>query len=312
MKIFVTGAAGFVGRRLCSRLADDGHEVVAATRRVTRFDFAVENVAVGDLRASDFRPGLEGCDAVVHLAAHVHRMSDTREDRRAFNEVNVSATANLVRSCESAGVGRIVFLSTVKVHGETSGEQPFTESSPIVPSDSYSRSKAEAEELVRQSRVRSVILRPPLVYGPGVGANLLRLIRAVADRRLLPLGSIENRRSLVYVDNLVDAITRCVTADLDGDATFLVSDGEDVSSPELVRRIAAALGVRARLLSVPASLLLLGGAIFGRRQAVRRLVDSLCVDGSAIRRTLSWMPPHTLDEGLARTAAWFRGERGGR
>lgn len=307
MKILVTGAAGFVGRRLCSRLADDGHEVVAATRRATTFDAGVQNLAVGDLRSAARWPELEGHDAVVHLAAHVHRMADTR-DRRAFNDVNVSATASLVRSCESAGVGRIVFLSTVKVHGETSGERPFTESSPIIPSDSYSRSKAEAEDIVRQSSVRSVILRPPLVYGPGVGANFLRLIRAVADRRLLPLGRIENRRSLVYVDNLVDAITRCVTTELDGDATFLVRDGEDVSTPELVRRLAAGLGVRARLMSVPASLLLIGGIIVGRSGAVRRLVDSLCVDDSAIRRALRWTPPFALDEGLARTAEWFREE----
>jgi len=308
MKILVTGASGFVGRFLCSRLVATGHHVVAAVREPRTHVDAAEVIATGDIGRRTDWPELEHCDAIVHLAAHVHRMHMTAGDGRRFHEVNVDGTARLVREASKHSVGRFVFLSTVKVHGELSEDEPITESTKVAPVDDYARSKAEAEEIVRQSGLPGVILRPPLVYGPGVGANFLSLMRAVARRRPLPLGRIRNGRSLVFVGNLVDAIVRALVVDTSSCETFLIGDGDAVSSPDLVRRLARALDVHPILIPVPVALLRLAGAAIGRSAEVDRLVSSLRIDDQAIRKAWGWHPPSSLDEGLKVTADWFRGE----
>lgn len=308
MRVLVTGAGGFVGRPLCQRLVRDGHEVIAAVRRETASVPGVHSMVTGDLREIvDWRM-VDGCDVVVHLAAHVHRMAMTPSDVRLFEEVNVVATSKLVAAAKRAGVRRVVMLSTAKVHGETSGHTPFVESAAVAPEDDYARSKLDAELAVRESGVPFVILRPPLVYGPGVKANFLDLMRAVWARRPLPLGLIDNRRSFVFVGNLVNLVARCLTADLSSESTFLVRDDEDVSSRELVTRVASALGVKERLLPVPVTLLKFAGAMMGQRKRMSRLLDSFQINDGRVRRELNWSPPFSMKQGLAETAEWFQKE----
>jgi UDP-glucose 4-epimerase len=261
---------------------------------------------VGEIGANTgWQRAVDGCDAVVHLAARVHVMRDSAADPlAAFRAVNVDGTLNLARQAAAAGVKRFVFLSSIKVNGEGS-EVPYLESDSPAPLDPYAISKWEAEqglrEIAAQTGMEVVILRPPLVYGPGVKANFARLIRAVERGWPLPLGAIDNRRSLLFLGNLVDAIRLCLEHPAAANRTYLLSDGEDVSSAELVRRLAKAMGKPARLLPVPAWAFGLAGRLLGRRQEVARLLGSLTVDSSAIRRELGWVPPYTLDQGLALT-----------
>ena len=307
--VLVTGASGFVGRVLCAHLAARGFRVRQAVRRAEAL--SPDRVSVGDLSPrTDWSLVLAGAETVVHLAARVHVMRESDADPAAeFRRVNVDATTHLARSAAAAGVRRLVFLSSVKVHGEVS-ERPFTEADPPRPEDPYGRSKWEAEqELAQVGRATGMqwtVVRPPLVYGPGAKANFLSLMRAVARGMPLPLGAIHNRRSLLYLGNLVDAIRMCLVHQAAANRVFLVSDGEDLSTPELVRRLALALGVKAHLLQVPTKLLRLGGGIIGRGPAIDRLVGSLQVDSSAIRRALDWVPPYTIDQGIAETARWYR------
>jgi nucleoside-diphosphate-sugar epimerase len=205
-----------------------------------------------------------------------------------------------------------VFVSSIKVNGAERAE-PYTEADAPQPEDDYARSKWEAEQglwkIATQTRLEVVILRPPLVYGPGEGANFLALVRAVARGMPLPLGAIHNQRSLVYIGNLTDAIIHCLEHPAAAGKTFLVSDGEDVSMPELIRRIAAALGRPVRLLPVPPSLLRMLATLTQKSALARRLMDSLALDSTAIRHTLNWSPPFTLDEGLRKTTAWYLGQK---
>ena len=304
MTSVVTGASGFVGRALCARLASRGETV----REVTR-------ATVGDLaRVSDWTPVVAGSAVVYHVAGRAHVMNETAADAAAaYHATNVDATLALARAAARAGVRHFVFVSSVKAGGEWSGPEPLRESDPPRPEDDYGRSKLEAERMLdalrSETSMHITILRPPLVYGPGVKANFLRLISAV-DRGLpLPLGMIRNRRSLIYVENLVAAMTRCVEAGAAASRTFYVSDSEDVSTPELVRRIAAALGKRALLVPVPVTLFRIAGAVLRKKSAVDRLTSSLAIDTSAIRNALAWQPPFTLDDGLRATAAWYKQTR---
>jgi nucleoside-diphosphate-sugar epimerase len=267
MKIAVTGASGFIGRSLCERLA--------------RLPF--DHVPL-DLRTGV--PRLDGIDAVVHLAAIAH-VRDASADELA--RVNVELPRQVGRAAAAAGA-RMLYVSSVKVHGEET-ERPLVESSPIAPRDPYAASKAKAEEALRGiAGLRLCVVRPPLVYGPGVKANFLALLRSVARGWPLPLGAIANRRSLVYVGNLADALIRC----LDVEGTFLVSDGAPVSTQQLCREIGEALGKPARLFPFPPAML------------PRKLTGSLEVDDSAIR-ALGWRAPHTRKEGLKATADWYLG-----
>jgi UDP-glucose 4-epimerase len=305
MKVLVTGANGFVGKALCVHLAASGVEVVSAVRSKVGLP---HEVVVGNLDATtDWRFALTGCDAVIHLAARVHVMDDTEQDPLAlYRATNTDATLNLARQAAQAGVKRFVFISTIKVNGE-GRDAPYRETDAVVPEDAYAISKWEAEQSLQQiaadTGLEVVILRPPLVYGPGVKANFLRLLRMVERGWPLPLGAIRNRRSLLYLGNFVDAIRVCTEHPAAAGQTFLLDDGEPVSTPELIRAVAHAIGRPARLLAVPIGLLEFAGALLGKRAAVARLTGSLFVDSSAIRSHLGWTPPFSLEAGLAATVA---------
>ena len=305
MKLLVTGATGFVGTALRARLAASRHEVVPAVRSKSGLP---HEVVVGNLDVStDWQPALTGCDVVIHLAARVHVMNDAAQDPQAlYRATNTEATLNLARQAVQAGVKRFVFVSTVKVNGE-GRDTAYRETDVPAPEDAYAISKWEAEQglrrIARETGLEVVILRPPLVYGPGVKANFLRLMRTVEKGWPLPLGAVRNRRSLLYLGNFVDAIRACVEHPAAAGQTFLLDDGQAVSTPELIRAVAHAMGRPARLLAVPVGVLELAGALLGKRAAVARLTGSLFVDSSAIRLRLAWTPPYTMRQGLDATVA---------
>jgi UDP-glucose 4-epimerase len=308
MRVLVTGATGFVGRALCEHLTASGHHVIPAVRREAGL---ADEVVVGGLGATtDWRIALAGCDAVVHLAARVHVMDDTAQDPLAlYRATNTEATLNLARQAAWAGVKRLVYISSVKVNGE-GGDAPYRETDTPAPEDAYAMSKWEAEQglgqIAQETGLEVVILRPPLVYGPGVKANFVQLMHMVERGWPLPLGAIHNRRSLLYLGNFVDAIRLCIEHSAAAGQIFLLDDGQAVSTPELIRALAHALGRPACLLPVPVKVLELAGILLGKRAAVARVVGSLYVDNSAIRSRLGWTPPNTLQRGLAATVADWR------
>ena len=312
MKVLVTGASGFVGGPVCRSLLTAGHEVVAAVRRDDCFlPLEVEARRVDPLGPdTDWRAALRGCDAVVHLAARAHVMRDrVRDPLTLFRRVNRDGAVRLAEQAVAAGIGRLLFVSSIKVNGEvTLPGQPFRGDDAPVPVDAYGVSKAEAEAALADIATRTglslAVVRPPLVHGPGAKGNLAALMRVLEYGLPLPLGAIDNRRSLVGVDNLADALAFLLASPAQG--RFLVRDGEDVSTPELIRRLACGLGRRARLLPVPVALLRLAGGMLGKAGAVSRLTGSLQVDDTPLR-ALGWLPPVTLDDGLAAMAAAHRG-----
>jgi nucleoside-diphosphate-sugar epimerase len=250
-------------------------------------------------------------DIVIHLAARVHIMQDTATDPlQEFRKVNTFGTERLARQAAKANVKRFVFMSTIGVNGNSSGERAFTENSDPHPHNSYSVSKLEAEtrlkEVSESTGMELVIVRAPLVYGPGNPGNFLSLFRTVAKGIPLPLGSVSNLKSFLYVENLADALTCCATHSNAAGRTYLVSDGEDVSTPDLIRRVASSLGKPSRLLPFPSGVMKLAGKILGKAQVVERLLGSLQVDSSKIRKELGWTPPFTMEQGLENTAKWFR------
>jgi nucleoside-diphosphate-sugar epimerase len=312
MKVLVTGANGFVGVALLQRLLADelGTAIVVTVRSaVYEFPAGVERFVVGDIdEANDWRDALKGCEVVVHLAARVHVMADKSADPLAeFRRVNVDGTLNLARQAAATGVKRFVFVSSVKVNGEvTQLGQPFAADAVPAPLDAYGVSKMEAEQGLREISVQTgmevVIIRPPLVYGPGVKANFASMMRWLQRGVPLPLGAIHNQRSLVSLGNLVDLILTCLTHPAAANQTFMVTDGEDVSTTELLRRMGQAMGHPARLLPVPESWLKWCAALLGRTDMAQRLCGSLQVDISKTCLLLGWTPPLTLDEGLAQAA----------
>lgn len=304
--ILVTGGSGFVGSALLQRLLLDGFEVRASARSSLSAELkGVQRHPIHDMTGStDWCAALRGVQAVVHCAARVHVMhDDVTNPLKAYREVNVSGTLNLARQAAQAGVRRFVFVSSIKVNGEaTQPGQPFTADDLPSPLDPYGVSKLEAEQGLRdieaQTGMDVVIVRPPLVYGPGVKANFAAMMRWVARGIFLPLGAIHNARSMVALDNLVDLLVTCLKRPEAAGQSFLVSDGEDVSTTELLRRTAQAMGKKARLLAVPAFVLTWGAALVGKSDVAQRLCGSLQVDITKTRQLLGWSPPLTLDQGL--------------
>jgi len=312
--VLVTGATGFVGRFLCTRLLSEGRNVRGTIRSAEKHSLlvlGVEPLVIEPLGPdTNWSKALEGIDTVIHLAARVHIMNDKVDDPLAeFRLVNTLGTKRLAEEAARAGVKRFVFISTIKVNGEETAI-PYTRDSLPNPSDPYGISKWEAEQALRsierKTGLEVVVIRPPLVYGPGVKANFLKMMHAIQRGIPLPLASLSNRRNIIYVGNIVDSIATCCTHPKAAGQTYLVSDGEDVSTPDLVQRIASALGRPARLVPFPTVLMRVLGKVTGKSAAVDRLLGSLVVDSSKIRSELGWKPPFSMEEGLAHTARWYK------
>lgn len=306
VKILLTGANGFVGTATAEALLRSGFEVLQVVRKSSNLG----QIAVGSMDSrTDWNQALVGCNVVVHCAARVHLMQESVSDPLAeFREVNVVGTLNLARQAARAGVKRFVFLSSIKVNGETTYPGvPFTNQAVPAPEDAYGISKAEAEAALRllshETGMDVVIIRPPLIYGPGVKGNFSSLMSWVARGLPLPLGlAITNRRSFVGLDNLVDLILTCVDHPNAANQTLLVSDGEDLSTADLLRRIGNAFNRPVRLIPVPVSILIIASRLLGKSSIAQRLLGSLQVDISKTCTLLNWKPPVSVDEGLRRAA----------
>ena len=306
MKVLVTGASGFVGRAVVSRLRSAGVSVRTSSRSNDR-DHHGEHV-IADLERPAMLDSLTaGCDAVIHLAARTHQTRPGADEARRYRSANVEATARLTDASLRTGVRRFVYVSSIKVNGEsTEGRAPFTADDAPNPQDWYGASKREAEDLLRSATQSSpmdhVIVRPPLVYGPGVLANFAALVRVVERRLPLPLASIENARSLVSVQNLADLLVTATVSEAASSRTFLASDDHDLSTPQLVRSIGTAFGVRPRLMPCPIGVLRAIGRATGRSGMFERLCGSLQVDIAATKATLGWAPPLTVEQSMASMA----------
>jgi len=307
VRVAVTGATGFVGRCLIEKLVSSEFEVTAIARR--RVDAAYERVvikAVGNFEdEADWPTSLLGQEVVIHCAARVHIMNDrTSNPLDEFRKVNVDGTLSLARGAALAGVKRFIFISSIKVNGEATHETLFAASDKPAPEDAYGLSKMEAERGLMQLAVETgmavVIIRPPLVYGPGVKGNFASMIKLVRMGVPLPLGAIHNKRSLVSIDNLVDLIVRCIDHPAAANQVFLAGDGEDLSTTELLRGVGDAMGKPARLIPVPASMLQFGATLLSKKAMAQRLLGSLQVDISKTCEVLDWKPPYTVQEGLRR------------
>lgn len=310
----MTGANGLVGRTLCATLARHGHDVTALVRRG---DFGMDAVREWRHETADFEglpqawPDGLSPDCVVHLAARVHVMHDDAPDpQAAFYATNVEGTLRVARAAQARGARRIVFVSSIKAVAEVDGGIPLAESVRPAPRDPYGRSKRAAEEalwrLGEETGLEVVVVRPPLVYGPGVGANFLQMMNALSRGMPLPLGSVNARRSLVYNENLADALMHCVTDPRAANTCFHVADADDLSVAELLRGLGRHLAKPARLIPVPTGLLRAAGVLTGRAAQLERLTSSLQVDASLIRERLDWQPPFAVEEGLEATARWYR------
>lgn len=307
MRVLVSGATGFVGSLLIDRLNADGVTIRGSVRREVPTSGSFEPVMVAEITgATDWTDALTDVECVVHLAARVQMMQEQVADPSAeFHKVNTDGTINFARQSALAGVNRFIYLSSIKVNGEqTQPGCPFTADDNPVPLDDYGVSKHEAEQgllsLANETEMEVVIIRPPLVYGPGVKANFQRMMRWVHRGVPLPLGAIHNKRSLVALDNLVDLIITCIDHQAAANQVFLAGDGEDLSTTELLSRIGEALGKPARLVPVPVGLLTFVASLLGQKDVARRLCGSLQVDISKARDLLGWEPPLSVEEGLRR------------
>lgn len=305
----VTGANGFVGESLCVEMRQKGRTIVEAVRFKTALNDDSNRTLVGSINGTtDWSVALRNIDAVIHLAARVHVMDDKAVDPLAnFRIVNVDGSLNLARQAAQAGIRRFIFISSIKVNGEhTLMGKPFIESDAENPQDAYGISKFEAEQgllhIAQQTNMEVVIIRSPLVYGPGVKANFASLMRAVKNRVPLPFGAISNKRSFVYVGNLVSLIEHCIDHAEAANQVFLVSDGHDLSTTDLLRECALALGVKPRLLLIPQSWLEAAAKLIGKQEVAQRLFGNLQVDITKSYTLLGWNPPISVRDGLKVTA----------
>lgn len=313
-RILITGASGFIGRSLCRSLIGQKYYVRAVVRsqekaQQVQQSFAspyLEDVVIHELAADPHGlPALKNVDAVIHLAARVHiTKPDTEEEFLKYREMNVAATANLAKAAIDAGVKRFLFLSSIGVNGLATTRNPFCETDIAKPLSAYAMSKWEAEQVLQQigasTDLKITILRPPIVYGHGVQANFGSLLKLIQSGLPIPLAKVKNLRSLIYVENLVDAIITCLQQAAAENQTYLVSDSEPVSTPNLIREIAAALGKTAHLWPFPLSLMRSIAKLIGKSIIVDRLVESLEIDCTKIKNELGWTPPYTLQEALQR------------
>lgn len=311
-RVLVTGANGFVGQALCVEAKRRGLAVRGAVRAPCNLPPGIESLMVGAIDdKTDWTAALRDVEVVIHLAARVHVMNDTSANPLAeFRLVNVKGTENLARQAAKARVKRLVYVSSIKVNGEeTVGSESYSEQDAPAPQDPYGISKWEAEQALRcvahETGLEVVIVRPPLVYGPGVGGNFISLFAAADKGVPLPLGGADNARSLIYVGNLVDALITCATHSHAVGQTYLVSDGNAISTANLVDKISQALGRRSRSFYFPSVLLHMAAELLGRSNQINRLFGSLQINDRKICRELNWTPPYTLEQGLRATAEWY-------
>ncbi len=314
VRVLLTGATGFVGSAIVKSISDSScHDLIVSSRQPdSSFDASIKNFVIGDINSDcNWRAALDGVDVVLHAAARAHIMRDSASDPLIeFRRVNTAGTLHLARQAAEAGVRRFVFVSSIKVNGEaTSEKSPFTEEDPPSPQDPYGVSKLEAEQgllaLARETGMEVVIVRPPLVYGPGVKANFRSMMSWLKRGIPLPLGSVHNKRSFVALDNLVDFVVTCMDHPRAANQVFLVSDGVDLSVTELLTGLANAMGQSVRLLPVPVGLLKAGASLLGKRDVSQRLLGSLQLDISKAREVLGWVPPVSVEDALKKTAADF-------
>jgi nucleoside-diphosphate-sugar epimerase len=312
--VLITGASGFIGRELCTRILDNGRLVRGTVRTesdVSRLPDGVDAISIASIDSdTNWDNILADIDTVVHLAARVHVMDDASYDPLAeYRKVNVEGTKCLAVAAANAEVKRFVYISSIKVNGEGRASA-YTEDDKEAPEDPYGLSKWEAEQELHKisdtTGIEVVILRPPLVYGPGVKANFLELMKIVDKGTPSPLAKVDNRRSFIYIENLVDAVLTCIKHSGSAGQTYFVSDDEDVSTSELIRKIASALNKPARLFPFPKLLMFILGRLIGKGPAVDRLIGSLTVDISKIKQDLGWKPPFTMEHGLQKTAEWYK------
>ncbi len=306
-KVLITGSNGFVGHHLAQYLQQCGYQIVHTYRYLPdNIQASDQHFAVGNIDAdTQWTKPLEGVDTIVHLAARVHVMKETDSDPlSAFRLVNIEGTLNLAKQAVAAGVKRFVYLSSIKVNGEQTDSTPFYESDQPNPEDPYGLSKYEAEqqllELSKQTGLEIVIIRPPLVYGPGVKGNFATMMRWIAKGVPLPFGAIQNKRSLIALDNLVSFISCCIEHPKAANEVFLISDGEDVSTTELLQKVAKAMGRQISLVPVPVSWMIFSAKLLGKQAVTDRLFGSLQVDSSKARKLLNWKPVINMDEQLSK------------
>jgi nucleoside-diphosphate-sugar epimerase len=311
--VLVTGANGFIGKALCRRMLAEGWHVRGAVRSLSKkaaLPSGMDIVEIGSIGPStEWETALEGIDTVVHLAARVHVMVESTADPvTAYREINVAGTTHLAQIAKFKEVRRFVYVSSIKVNGEGRPD-PYTESDQPAPIDPYGISKFEAEQelqrIAGKTGLEVVIVRPPLVYGPEVKANFLQLIKLINRGIPFPFAGVKNQRSMIFLGNLVDALFICITHPRAAGNTFLVSDGKNVSTPELIQKISLSLGKPARVFALPPGFLRFLGKLAGESEAVSRLLDSLIVDSAKIRTELDWKPPFSMEEGLKETANWY-------
>ena len=304
----------FSGRAVCRRLVQEGAHVRGITRKddiAQGLPDGMEVVQIPSLgRNNACRIAMTDVDTVIHLAARVHITRESADDPlKEFRMANVAVTDDLARMSVETGVKRFIFISSIKVNGEGRNGSPYNEWDEPMPEDPYSLSKWEAEQalhvVAQKTKLQIVILRPPMVYGPAVKANFLQLMKIVNRGIPLPFASVQNKRSMIYLENIVDAIITCISHPKAPGQTFLLSDSEDVSTPELIRRLAVAFGKEARLLPIPLWMLRMTGRLTFKSADIERLLGSLTIDTTTIQHELAWKPPYTMEQGLKKTAEWF-------
>jgi nucleoside-diphosphate-sugar epimerase len=312
-KVLVTGANGFVGNYLIRELMCQGYLVRTAVRGDRPMDLGIEQVVINSIDGeTDWAEALQDIDVVIHLAARAHLLHEgPQESLEEFLKVNLFGTEKLARQAASCGVKRVVYVSTIGVNGaSTHAGQPFTESDRPDPHSSYSVSKWQAEMVLhtisKETGLECVILRPPLVYGADAPGNFAKLLKLLAKGVPLPLASVQNQRSLIYVKNLVSALILCATHPAAAGQTYLVSDGEDISTPQLMRLLGNEIGHPARLFLFPPAMLQLIARLTGKASQVQSLTGALQLDSGKIRRELDWHPPYTLQQGMQEAGTYFR------